>query len=328
MNYKLLRMLSDGEFHSGVALGESLGLTRAAIWKNVAQLEQAGIEIESVKGRGYRLREPIAMLSKELVCSAIKDNERLGLRDFLLLDSVDSTNSYLKSHSKNLPLGSYDVCVAEEQTGGRGRRGRSWVSPIAKNLYVSISFRLPGGFSSLSGLSLALGAATAEAINFSAGLSAGLKWPNDVWVAGKKISGILVDVEGEHNGPVLVVAGIGLNVSMSEEEATSIDQPWTSLEREVGRGLDRNELLSSLLNEVLNSIDLFMEGGFSAVRDLWESHDVLIGRSIRLLGYNNQIEGVYKGVDDMGNLLMETADEGVAAYSAGEVSIRPLNDRV
>ncbi|OZG70928.1 biotin--[acetyl-CoA-carboxylase] ligase [Hahella sp. CCB-MM4] len=321
MNYELLRMLADGEFHSGVALGARLNLTRAAIWKNIAQLEAAGIGVESVKGRGYRLSDPINMLEKVVDREKMAKGCGFALRDFLVLDSVDSTNTHLKEYSRDLPMGCFDVCVSEEQTGGRGRRGREWISPFAKNLYVSISCRLPGGFSSLSGLSLGLGAATAESIKQVAQVDVGLKWPNDVWIQDKKVAGILVDVEGENNGPVLVVAGIGINVFMSDGEGGEIGQPWTTLEKESHVTLDRNVLLLSLINTVMLTIGRFVEGGFGSIRQYWDKYDCLVGKAVTLHGFQAPIEGVYKGVDGGGNMIMDVSG-GEKVYSAGEISVR------
>ena len=176
---KLLNCLADGAYHSGVELGEAQGVTRTAVWKALGKLEEMGVSLESTKGKGYRIKGGLDLLDRDFILAHITELS-LPVRSLFLLQSIDSTNSYLMTESHNADPDDYIVCMAERQTAGRGRRGRIWHSPYAKNLYISLSFNLPGGVESLDGLSLALGVAVANCLSARGVQDIGLKWPNDI----------------------------------------------------------------------------------------------------------------------------------------------------
>ncbi len=324
MNYKLIKILSDGQFHSGVALGKAIGLTRAAVWKHVAQLNDAGLVVESVKGKGYRLVDAIDMLNGEEIRQNLFSESGNRLRDVLVLASVDSTNDHLKKNLGSLPLGKWDICTAEQQTGGRARRGREWLSPFAQNLYMSLAFKLSGGFASLSGLSLAVGVTIVEVLEEVCGIRSSLKWPNDVLIDQEKLAGILIDVEGEQNGPVALVIGVGINVNMKQVQKDSISQPWTSLSLASGKYIDRQGLFIAIVGAMLRTIESFENEGFKGFVERWNLYDAFMGKSVVLKGYQEEIYGVYCGVDVNGSLLLDLAGGSRRAYSAGELSLREV----
>ena len=322
MNFKLIKMLSDGEFHSGVALGRLLGLTRAAVWKQIIQLNESGLKIESVKGKGYRLLDSVSMLDAENIREQLLFSFPGRLRAINILESVNSTNDYLKAQLCSLQVGSGDLCVAEQQTSGRGRRGRDWVSPFAQNIYLSLSYKLSGGFASLSGLSLAIGVVIAEVLETVSGIGPSLKWPNDILTDSKKLAGILIDVEGEQNGPVAVVIGVGINVEMIEPPSDAIGQPWTSIVLAGGRKGCREELCIKVVAAMLDCIAQFELEGFSSFMDRWHKYDGYIGKEVVLQGFQDSIRGRYLGVDALGGVMVKVGDGSPRTFNAGELSLR------
>lgn len=192
----LIRVLADGRFHSGTQLGEALGLSRAAIWKQVKKLEAVGLECESVKGKGYRVSGGVDLLVKERVLNAMSPLGRETLSLLELFPSIDSTNRRGLAMAGQRSLCSY-ACLAEHQSAGRGRRGRQWVSPYGASIYLSVGWGFDGGAQALEGLSLAVGVAVAEVVGHY-GVPVGLKWPNDIVVNGRKLGGILLEMTGEH----------------------------------------------------------------------------------------------------------------------------------
>ncbi|MDF1764647.1 MAG: biotin--[acetyl-CoA-carboxylase] ligase, partial [Oleibacter sp.] len=245
----LLGILADGQFHSGEALGEALGVSRAAVWKQLKKLEDLDIPYSSVKGKGYRLHDQIELLDSERIRQQL--HQRLDILEVLL--DVNSTNTYLFERANN-HMGKRYAVFAEKQHHGRGRRGRQWVSPFGKNIYLSLLVSFSGGMAVLEGLSLVTAIAVEKALARLGIEGVGLKWPNDIYAQGKKLAGILLEVTGEYNSHCQVVIGIGLNLSLSEHDAETIDQPWVDL-RSLKANLSRNDVAAILLDELLIHVD-------------------------------------------------------------------------
>jgi BirA family biotin operon repressor/biotin-[acetyl-CoA-carboxylase] ligase len=237
---------------------------------------------------------------------------------FEVLGSIDSTNARLLSAAEHgRPSGS--VCLAETQTAGRGRRGRSWISPAGGNLYLSLLWRYPSA-TPLEALSIATGIATARALRGLGVTDIRLKWPNDLYHADRKLGGILLEsVAGPE--PV-VVTGIGLNVAMPVAAKADIDQPWTDLISALGVLPSRNRLAILMLDQLL---PLYAQ--WPAARPdlsaIWSEFDLLSGRSVELLSDNRRLTGVARGIDDSGALRLETPG-GIQRIVSGEISLRPL----
>ncbi|WP_431687028.1 biotin--[acetyl-CoA-carboxylase] ligase [Hahella sp. NBU794] len=325
MNDRLVGILSDGEFHSGVELGELLGVTRTAVWKHVSQLATYGLKVETVKGKGYRLEHPLHLLDESRLRDALEGRWKDKLREFNVAHSVGSTNVELLESSRDLPVGLYDILLAERQTAGRGRRGRVWVSPFAQNIYMSVAVRLPGGFSVLNGLSLAIGAAVADAINTVCDIEVSLKWPNDVWYSERKLAGLLLEVQGEQEGPVHVVVGLGVNVLMQPEAGRGIDQSWTALNDVCEAGVDRNQLCVALIDSVLLCLESYKSKGFLGLKGLWDKYDLLKGRQVMVSSGNECWSGEYLGVSDEGYALVRGEDGGLRSLAGGEITVRPVS---
>lgn len=315
----LLRLISDGAFHSGEELGALLGVSRSAVWKRLQRLTaDVGLRIDAVRGKGYRLAQPLSLLEDAAYFSL-----RLGFWPFKVLDSVDSTNlealRYIGSSAAISPL----CIIAEQQTAGRGRRGRAWVSPYAENLYLSLVLPVEGGARRLEGLSLTVGLAVYRALRSYGLVGLGLKWPNDVLVNGRKIAGILLELHGDPADKCGVVIGIGINVNMLQ--APEVDQIWTSLRLLRGELLCRNELICRVSTSLKDCLAQHANGGFAALREDWQDAHLWQNREVRLASGEWTTNGVVRGVDEGGALLLEH-DGVISAYSGGELSLRLADD--
>ncbi|WP_299182207.1 bifunctional biotin--[acetyl-CoA-carboxylase] ligase/biotin operon repressor BirA [uncultured Neptuniibacter sp.] len=319
----LLSILADGKFHSGRELGEEIGISRSAIWKHIRRLEEGGLEIYSVKGRGYRVPGGLELLDVDRVVAGLLPSVASDIDDINLRLTIPSTNEFAMKECQ------IEDChgrlyMAEQQTAGRGRRGRTWVSPFARNLYFSLVWRFEQGAAALEGLSLLVGLSIVKALEKQGISGVELKWPNDLLYRGQKLAGILLEVNGEASGQCQVVIGVGINVEMPRDQADSIDQPWIDLKTIAGKVLNRNHLLAEILNELVQGLRDFERNGFIGLVDEWQSYHAMQEQVIVLQVGGKLIEGVCQGVDSSGALLLETA-AGVQAFHGGEVSIqRPL----
>ena len=318
---RLLNLLSDGEFHSGEALGVSLGVSRMAVWKHLKALRQMGVDFRVVRGKGYCLPSSLELLDRDRILSAATPASAAGIDGIEVFLEVDSTNNWLREQALNgAPSGT--VCVAEMQLAGRGRRGRTWVSPFAANLYLSLLWRSATGATALGGLSLVTGIALLRALRSYGIEGAGLKWPNDILAGDAKLAGVLIDVVGESSGPCIVIVGIGVNVCMSPGEAATIDQRWTDLHHlSGGNSLSRNVLAARILDELMPVIETFDAEGLQPFLDEWRQSDVLRGRKVGLTLPNEYITGTACGIDEVGALLVETV-HGRRRFLSGDVSVR------
>lgn len=318
--FELLKLLGDGRFHSGQTLARQLGVSRGAVWKALKKFEQDfGLEIHSVRGRGYRLGAPLEFLDANRIQASIKTATRCLLGQIELHDSLDSTNHYLYGLAGEAQAG--HVVIAEHQQAGRGRRGRIWVSPFAQNIYLSLLWRFDFGLARLSGLSLMVAVAVARALHRIAGIDPELKWPNDIHYQGRKLSGNLLEVQGESEGPCAAVIGIGVNVSMPASAAEGIDQPWTDLSTASGRQISRNLLCAVILDELVVALAVFSESGLKSFMPDWQRWDGIMGKSVHLIFADHTIGGEARGIDEQGALLLRNR-HGLCRYQMGEVSLR------
>lgn len=315
---KLLTLLKDGRFHSGEALGAALGVSRSAVWKQLQLLEsELSLTVYKVRGRGYRLAAPLLLLDAEKI-SSLAVNEPWPA---IVRDEVDSTNAEalrLIAAGQTAPL----LVLAEQQSAGRGRRGRAWASPFAQNLYYSLVLRVDGGMRQLEGLSLVVGLAVREALLALGVTSAGVKWPNDVLVGSRKVAGILLELVGDPADVCHVVLGIGINANM---KTADIDQAWTSLSLETGQLIDRNRLAALLGDSLRTYLARHHEHGFSSLQAEWEQAHLWQGRSVSLIAGSSSIDGVVLGIDHQGALRLDV--NGVEkSFSGGELSLRLRDD--
>jgi len=311
--FPLISILSDGQFHSGSALGKQLGVSRTAIWKALDGLSAYALEFESHKGKGYCLTEPLDLLDPNTIDQALRQMDDITVVTDVC---VDSSNSELARRFPSYAGGLY-VLLVEQQTQGRGRRGRRWTSPFAKNIYLSLGFDLQGGPEVLQGLSIVIGVAVVNCLQ-SLGVSGlGLKWPNDVYMNGRKLAGILVELEGEMAGTWRVTAGLGLNVNMVERDAIGLGQPWATIDEQIGVG--RSELAGALIVYISEHLSIFREAGFASFVSAFNQVDELKDKEVDVLG--PELVGIAKGIDAGGLMLLQT-DAGMQRLNSGEVSVR------
>jgi BirA family biotin operon repressor/biotin-[acetyl-CoA-carboxylase] ligase len=318
---RLLNLLSDGGFHSGEDLGAALGVSRMAVWKHLKALRELGLDFEVVRGKGYRLPAYTELLDGDKISSEIARSTAFHIDSINIFHELDSTNNWLREQCLNgAPSGT--VCLAEMQHAGRGRRGRSWVSPFAANLYLSLLWRSPAGAAALGGLSLVTGIAVLRCLQAWGVETAGLKWPNDILAKNSKLAGILIDVVGETSGPCAVILGVGVNICMPPLAGADIDQSWTDLSRLTGRSeLSRNLLAAGLLDHLLPAVTEFEVAGLQAFLEEWRRYDIVNGCQIDLQLPNETVSGTACGIDDGGALLVETVN-GRRRFASGEISVR------
>ncbi len=304
---------------SGDALAQEAGLTRAAMWKRIEALREAGVEIDAQAGRGYTLRHPLELLQAEAIIGALPPFVRAGVASLEIAWSLDSTNSELLR--RETPAHGVAVLIAERQTGGRGRRGKTWASPLAAHLYLSLSRQFSGGLARLGGLSLVAGVAAAEALHESGYPGVRLKWPNDLVVEGCKLGGLLVEGGGEHAGPVRAVVGLGLNVHMPDAMAATLDQPWTDLTTLGDRTPSRNAIAARLLTHLVPALDQFDAEGLAPFLARYARFDALTGREVAVHLAGASQTGIAAGIAEDGALRVRIDGEE-RVFHAGEVSVR------
>ncbi|MEL4257725.1 bifunctional biotin--[acetyl-CoA-carboxylase] ligase/biotin operon repressor BirA [Shewanella xiamenensis] len=308
---EILGLLSSEHFVSGEELATQLGISRAAVSKHVDALEDYGVAIYSVKGRGYKLANPISLIDSARLIQSI-DNR------CFYFDEIPSTNGFMLSHTSELKSG--DVCVAEYQSAGRGRRGRTWVSPYGHHLYFSQFWSFPQGMAQAMGLSLVVACSLVEVLKSFGVDNIGVKWPNDIYLNYKKLAGILIEMSGQADSECQLIIGIGVNMAMSEDQGKGIDQPWSDLSSLTDMP-NKTDLVIALHKQLNRDIQLFEREGLAAFKTRWQQADLFHGKEIRLLMGENHVDGICRGIDEQGAVLLETAD-GIQAYIGGEISLR------
>lgn len=319
LTFSILRLLSADTFQSGEDLALRLGISRASVWQALADIEKAGVTLHRIRGRGYRLSRPIQWLDVKPIRNSL-DNKAKGLA-LEIHDHLPSTNTLLMQKAQQ--GAPHPACiVAETQGAGRGRRGRTWHSPLGGGLTFSLLWRFSQGAAALSGLSLAVGIALVRALKSEGLEDIALKWPNDILHRQQKLAGILIELQGDVLGPSAAVIGIGMNLELPGDFRAQIDQPVTDFASVANASYDRNRLLGKLLSHLLDLLLQFEREGFSSLKNEWLSHHAYQGKPVRLLLPNGrQEEGISIGIDEDGALLVDTG-HGPIRFSSGEVSLR------
>jgi BirA family transcriptional regulator, biotin operon repressor / biotin---[acetyl-CoA-carboxylase] ligase len=317
-----IRLLSDGRWHSGEALAHVLVVSWAAVWKRLQGLGEWGLELQAVRGRGYRLARPLELLSAEAIQQGWPPQMRSRQHRIDLFPVLDSTNAWLMAQpGQDAP----HLCLAEFQSAGRGRRGRHWHSPFGANLCLSLAWRFREMPAQFSALGLVVGVAVAEALDTLGVSDLALKWPNDLHWRGRKLAGILIEHRGEGGGPARVVVGLGLNLAMTKSQAADIDQPWVALEEathESGAVLPvRNALCAKIVAALVTAMDEFMVHGFSPFRRRWMQFDQMRDKPVNLEHGGKIIQGLARGIDADGALLLEVGGH-TQRFLSGDMSLR------
>ncbi|HET6264513.1 MAG TPA: biotin--[acetyl-CoA-carboxylase] ligase [Usitatibacter sp.] len=318
LTFQALRRLADGRFHSGEDVARDLGRSRATLSEALKRVPDLGIEIFSVRGRGYRLAEPIEFLDAAAVARSLAGS---GLA-FEVVDEIDSTSTrLLELAAAGAPSG---TCLAAEwQSAGRGRRGRSWVSALGGSLTFSLLWRFERGAGQLGGLSLAVGVAMARALASCSAERVQVKWPNDLVVDFRKLAGILVETSGEMQGPTAAVIGVGVNYRLGEPVLDLIDQPVVDVAHCARPVPSRNTLLAAMLRSLAAALADFEARGFEGARAEWRALHAYHGRHVRVSPPRDApFEADVTDVAADGALVVTLPDGRAVSLSSAEISLR------
>lgn len=316
----LLALLASGHALGGPELALRLGVSRAAVWKQVEAWRQAGLDIESGSA-GYRLVRPLDPLDVSRIRAGLPLTMRRRVGAIENHWRLDSTSSELARRAADLPDASF--VFADWQQAGRGRRGRQWLSAPVASLQFSCLKRFAGGYAALSGLSLVAGIAAAHALADCGALGIGLKWPNDLVRADAKLGGILVELGGEFMGPCHAIIGIGVNVHLSDAMRARLDRPCVDVAAVCGGAApSRTALATALVARLVEALERFDATGFAGFADAWAERDALAGRRIHVEGARGTFDGIAQGVDARGALKVRVAGE-LRSIDSAEVTVRP-----
>jgi len=321
VNLLSLLEAKPGQFVSGEEISRLLNVSRTAVWKQIRKLEAEGYAVEAVPRLGYRLTGKPSRLTLQELLPRLR-TKAFG-RQIRLLDVVGSTQDELRRLAEEgAPEGT--VVLAEQQTSGRGRLGRSWVSPPGKGIWMSLLLRPPVPLPLTPQLTLLAAVALSRAISKTVpGLAIGIKWPNDLLVGGKKISGILLESAAEDERLKYIVVGLGISVNLDAEDyPESMLEKVVSLKMASGAVVDRAGLAAAILEEFEQLYGLYLEQGFAPIRTLWEARSVTLGRETTLFTPQGEVTGVPRELNDMGGLLVELPDGGVRTVYSAEIGER------
>ncbi|MBD1390517.1 bifunctional biotin--[acetyl-CoA-carboxylase] ligase/biotin operon repressor BirA [Neiella sp. HB171785] len=317
----ILEQLSAERFISGTELAEHLAISRSAIARHISELQQLGVDIYVVKGKGYKLATSLDLIDVTKL-AALTECYRPDGAELHVFPLIDSTNQFWLNRQPQTPA-SASVCFAECQSAGRGRRGRAWQSPFGGALYCSVWWRSEHNLSELMGLSVAIGLALTRWL-VTLGAPAQVKWPNDIYIKQQKVAGILVELESGKDGKGAAVIGVGLNIKLPSSTTAAIDQPWTELSQWLTPLPSRTEIAAGLYRTLIECLNEFESGGLQQCLADWSRHDVFADQAIRLLMGDHQVAGICRGVDGQGALVIEN-EQGRRSYFGGEISVRPVD---
>lgn len=322
MKAEILALLRDrNDYVSGQELCEHFGVSRSSVWKAVGQLKKEGYRIEAVRNRGYLLQPEDEIYGLYELESRM--DTRWAGHPVSFYDTLGSTNLQAKLDAEK-GAGHGTLVVADMQTAGRGRRGRMWSSPAGTNVYCTLILKPDFGPGLTSMVTLVMGLAVAEGIRRTCGAEAGIKWPNDIVVNGKKVCGILAEMSMERDFVHYMVVGVGINVGMQGFDPEIADKA-TSLIRECGHGVSRTGLIVNVMKAFEDCYQVFQEkGNLSGLLARYNGLSVNIGREVRVLDPKGEFRGISRGINEAGELLVEREDGQVTNVYAGEVSVRGI----
>jgi len=322
---RLLAMLAEGSFYSGELLAKKLRISRGGIWKLMRSLKSLGVDVESVPRQGYRLPRAVDLLDEEVIVSTLPESARALMERCDVQLTVDSTNRFVADLPPPAP-GRFQLCTAELQNAGRGRRGRTWLAPFGSGVCMSLGWQFAEAPPTFSALSLAVGIAVVKALRRLGIEGVGLKWPNDLQWQGRKLGGILIEMRGESAGPAQVIIGIGINTHMpsgvrmhlAEHEAALIADVHEIMREQTPA---RNVLIGAIVAELVQVLQTFAVHGFAPFRDEWQQLDTLANAPVKVISGAQTTSGTARGVEADGTLLVEVDGE-LRKFVSGEVSLR------
>ena len=317
-------MLKEADDHiSGQQLCEQFQVSRTAVWKVVNQLKEEGYQVEAVRNKGYRIIESPDVLTREELSVQIGDATRWAGQEIVCFTETDSTNVRARKLGEN-GAAHGTLVVAEQQTAGRGRRGRGWESPAGSSIYMSLLLRPEFLPNKAPMLTIVMAYSVATALREQTGLDFRIKWPNDIVLNGKKVVGILTEMSTEIEYINHVVIGVGINVN-TEAFPEEICATATSVRRESGKTWRRAELIAAILRQFEVQYERFVkEEDLAYLREAYDAILVNCNREVRILGEKDGYRAVALGIDDQGELLVRKEDGTVTSVYAGEVSVRGI----
>ncbi len=324
---QLIAQLSDGYFHSGSSLALSSSLSLARVRQLVRQLPRYGLQVVAQPGRGYRLTNSLELLNREMIEQGLSVQSQAMLADCLVLGEVTSTNDILfdRLDAQTCSKNKATVCLAEFQSKGRGRSGRTWVAPYGSQICLSVSWRFDCGANQLAGLSLAVAVVLRRALlRYGLPEQLQLKWPNDLLFANKKLAGILIESKQLAESSFGVVIGFGVNLTKPDDQQLArLVADLTSIMRAQP---ERNRIIALILDELLPALQLFEEQGLKAFYQSWQGCDAFVGKKVRLFNAQQEWQGVAEGVGAEGEFLLQLDSGEVKAFRSGDVSLRLCED--
>jgi BirA family biotin operon repressor/biotin-[acetyl-CoA-carboxylase] ligase len=322
---RVVERLADGRFHSGESMAKSLGVSRSAIWKSLRTVRALGLEVHAVTRKGYRVARPLELIDARAIRSHLPKDAVQRLGAVGVHHSIESTNSLLLTQAPGL-TGTAEICLAEFQTAGRGRRGRQWIMPFGAGLCLSIGWVFAETPRQLSALGLAIGVAVVRALRRLQAADVNLKWPNDIWFEGRKLGGILLELQAEADGPAHVVVGLGLNYRLPAAARKEIEAAGAKAaeicELFEGEAPGRNLLAATVIGELIAALADFERRGFAPFHKEWREADALSGQTVTAMKGSDLQGGIARGIDEEGALLLEYRGRVIRIVS-GEVSLRP-----
>jgi BirA family biotin operon repressor/biotin-[acetyl-CoA-carboxylase] ligase len=309
-----------GKWVSGESLSRKMAVTRSAVWKHILRLKEEGYVIESSRKKGYFFRQsPDFLLANEIREGL--ETRVFGKQDIVCFQETDSTNLRAKSLAdRGAPEGT--VVIAESQTEGRGRRGRTWFSPAGEGIYVSVILRPALSPNEASRLTLLTAVAAAETILHLTSLSVRIKWPNDIMVRGKKLAGILTQVSTEMDAVDYIVVGLGLNVNTPLKSfPADLRNSATSIQAEMNGPFPRIRLLRLYLEKFEDRYEMFRQSGFRPILERWKELSDIIGKRIRVDLLNHSCMGEVLDVDQDGILILREQDGTLQRILSGDVTL-------
>jgi len=327
---QLLALLADGKFYSGEALASELCVTRSAVWKLIGKLRALGIDIQALPRQGYHLPHAVELYDAQAIKLLLSSSVQSAVHRVDALLTVDSTNRFLVD-APSPPIGQAAVCVAEVQTAGRGRRGRSWLAPFGSGVCLSLAWQFAESPPTFSALGLAVGVAVLRALRRFGGAEAKLKWPNDVLWTQRKLAGILIEMRGEASGPARVVIGIGMNLLLPAATRLALAEQQAALVTDLHEMLrdrtpGRNTLVAALIDELITMLRQFEHQGFSAFEAEWRASDSLLNAQVRVLSASETVDGIARGVAPDGALMVDVRGQA-QRFLSGDVSLRAITSK-
>lgn len=294
---------ANGNFISGEKLAQNIGCSRTAIWKHIEDLKKDGFHVEAVRKKGYRLLEQSNKLSENEIYLGL-ETEEIG-RSVYFFESVTSTQKVAKEYAMNGAKHG-TLIVADEQTEGRGRMVRKWYSPKGTGIWASFILRPDIQIQHAPQLTLLSAVAVVQAIKKVTHITPEIKWPNDILISGRKVCGILTELQAEEDRIQSVILGIGINVNQDKNDfSAEIIKKATSLKIELGKTVNRSSLIQSLCYYIEQLLHLYISEGFTPIKSLWETYAVSIGKRISARTVKGTFDGVALGINNEGVLLLK-----------------------